>query len=121
VAGIQPDIAGGKHEYWSSFAPLPLEIVLSAGQRARDGVSQCNIFHLAAEISLELFGIVLTSLVLTLWSPHQAANNTYGEREKSLQNLQETSGEGNLENMIWVEKGLRELASLKVNNLNILM
>ncbi|CAB77988.1 hypothetical protein [Arabidopsis thaliana] len=110
---IQPDIAGGKHEYWSSFAPLPLEIVLSAGQRARDGVSQCNIFHLAAEISLELFGIVLTSLVLTLWSPHQAANNTYGEREKSLQNLQETSGEGNLENMIWVEKGLRELASLK--------
>ncbi|KAG7619811.1 hypothetical protein ISN44_As04g008180 [Arabidopsis suecica] len=112
--GIQADIAGGKHEYWSSFAPLPLEIVLSAGQRARDGVSQCNIFHLAAEISLELFGIVLTSLVLTLWSPHQAANNTYGEREKSLQNLQETSGEGNLENMIWVEKGLRELASLKV-------
>ncbi|KAG7615318.1 hypothetical protein ISN45_At04g008640 [Arabidopsis thaliana x Arabidopsis arenosa] len=80
--GIQADIAGAKHEYWSSFAPLPLEIVLSAGQRARDGVSQ--------------------------------SNNTYGEREKSLQNLQETSGEGNLENMIWVEKGLRELASLKV-------
>ncbi|CAL9219643.1 unnamed protein product [Arabidopsis halleri] len=79
---IQADIAGAKHEYWSSFAPLPLEIVLSAGQRARDGVSQ--------------------------------SNNTYGEREKSLQNLQETSGEGNLENMIWVEKGLRELASLKV-------
>ncbi|CAE5966167.1 unnamed protein product [Arabidopsis arenosa] len=80
--GIQADIAGAKHEYWSSFAPLPLEIVLSAGQRARDGVIQ--------------------------------SNNTYGEREKSLQNLQETSGEGNLENMIWVEKGLRELASLKV-------
>ncbi|VVA96516.1 unnamed protein product [Arabis nemorensis] len=80
--GIQADIAGAKHEYWSSFAPLPLEIVLSAGQRARDGVSR--------------------------------SNNTYGEREKSLQNLQEISGEGNLESMLWVEKGLREQASLKV-------
>ncbi|XP_023642423.1 coiled-coil domain-containing protein SCD2 isoform X2 [Capsella rubella] len=80
--GIQADIAGAKHEYWSSFAPLPLEIVLSAGQRARDGVSQ--------------------------------SNTTKGEREKSLESLQETSGEGNVESMIWVEKGLRELASLKV-------
>ncbi|XP_010464000.1 PREDICTED: coiled-coil domain-containing protein SCD2-like isoform X2 [Camelina sativa] len=80
--GIQADIAGAKHEYWSSFAPLPFEIVLSAGQRARDGVSE--------------------------------SNNTKGEREKSLENLQETSGEGNVESMIWVEKGLRELAALKV-------
>ncbi|CAN8260401.1 unnamed protein product [Cochlearia groenlandica] len=80
--GIQSDIAGAKHEYWSSFAPLPLEIVLSAGKRARDVVSQ--------------------------------SNNTYGEREKSLQNLQEISGEGNVESLIWVEKGLRELASLKI-------
>ncbi|CAH2055069.1 unnamed protein product [Thlaspi arvense] len=80
--GIQADIARAKHEYWSSFAPLPLEIVLSAGQRATDAVSR--------------------------------SNNSYGEREKSLQNLQEISGEGNVESMIWVEKGLRELASLKV-------
>ncbi|KAL1211672.1 Coiled-coil domain-containing protein SCD2 [Cardamine amara subsp. amara] len=80
--GIQADIAGAKHEYWSSFAPLPLEIVMSAGQRARNGVSR--------------------------------SNDTYGEREKSLQNLQEISGEGNVESLIWVEKGLRELASLKV-------
>lgn len=67
-----------------------------------------------------MFGIILTSLVLTLCSLHQAANNTYGEREKSLQNLQETSGEGNIESMIWVEKGLRELASLKVKKLNMI-
>lgn len=45
MAGIQADIARAKHEYWSSFAPLPLEIVLSAGQRARDIVSRCNIFQ----------------------------------------------------------------------------
>ncbi|KAJ4892904.1 Uncharacterized protein Rs2_19698 [Raphanus sativus] len=80
--GIQADIARAKHEYWSSFAPLPLEIVLSAGQRARDIVTR--------------------------------SNSTLGEREKTFQNLQETSGEGNVESMVWVEKGLRELAALKV-------
>ncbi|KAF2545274.1 hypothetical protein F2Q70_00023992 [Brassica cretica] len=80
--GIQSDIARAKHEYWSSFAPLPLEIVLSAGQRARDIVSR--------------------------------SNSTLREREKSFQNLHETSGEGNVESMVWVEKGLRELAALKV-------
>uniref|UniRef100_A0A0D3CMP8 Coiled-coil domain-containing protein SCD2 n=1 Tax=Brassica oleracea var. oleracea TaxID=109376 RepID=A0A0D3CMP8_BRAOL len=80
--GIQADIARAKHEYWSSFAPLPLEIVLSAGQRARDIVSR--------------------------------SNSTLREREKSFQNLHETSGEGNVESMVWVEKGLRELAALKV-------
>ncbi|CAN7051819.1 unnamed protein product [Brassica oleracea var. botrytis] len=82
MAGIQADIARAKHEYWSSFAPLPLEIVLSAGQRARDIVSR--------------------------------SNSTLREREKSFQNLHETSGEGNVESMVWVEKGLRELAALKV-------
>ncbi|CAF2103148.1 unnamed protein product [Brassica napus] len=82
MAGIQADIARAKHEYWSSFAPLPLEIVLSAGQRAREIVSR--------------------------------SNSTLREREKSFQNLHETSGEGNVESMVWVEKGLRELAALKV-------
>ncbi|CAH8306120.1 unnamed protein product [Eruca vesicaria subsp. sativa] len=80
--GIQADIARAKHEYWSSFAPLPLEIVLSAGQRAKDMVTR--------------------------------SNSTLGEREKTFQNLHETSGEGNVESMVWVEKGLRELAALKV-------
>ncbi|XP_010546642.1 PREDICTED: coiled-coil domain-containing protein SCD2-like isoform X2 [Tarenaya hassleriana] len=82
--GIQPDIAGAKHEYWSSFAPLPLEIVLSTGQRAQEGFS--------------------------------SRGNTDDEREKSLQNLHEISGEGNIESMLLVEKGLREMASLKVQD-----
>ncbi|XP_010524893.1 PREDICTED: coiled-coil domain-containing protein SCD2-like isoform X2 [Tarenaya hassleriana] len=82
--GIQPDIAGAKHEYWSSFAPLPLESVLSAGQRARKGFS--------------------------------STDNTDDEKDKSLQGLTETYGEGNIENMLLVEKGLRELASLKVQD-----
>lgn len=35
-AGIYPEIAAAKHEYWSSFAPLPLEVVSSAGQKTKD-------------------------------------------------------------------------------------
>lgn len=66
--GVLGDIAGEKFEYWSSLAPLPDEIVLEAGQNAKeDKVSSNN-------------GI---------------------------------SGEGNIETMLLVEKGLRELASLK--------
>ncbi|XP_019197639.1 PREDICTED: coiled-coil domain-containing protein SCD2-like isoform X3 [Ipomoea nil] len=34
--GIHADIAEIKHEYWSSFAPSPNEVVLEAGQRAKD-------------------------------------------------------------------------------------
>lgn len=34
--GIQSEIAGAKCEYWLSFAPLPLEVVLSAGQSAKE-------------------------------------------------------------------------------------
>lgn len=36
VSGICADIAGTKHEHWSSFAPLPFEVVISAGQKARE-------------------------------------------------------------------------------------
>ncbi|KAG5580058.1 hypothetical protein H5410_050685, partial [Solanum commersonii] len=34
--GIHSDIAAAKQEYWSSLAPLPLEVVLEAGQKAKD-------------------------------------------------------------------------------------
>lgn len=34
--GIYPEIAAAKHEYWSSLAPIPLEVVTSAGQKAKD-------------------------------------------------------------------------------------
>lgn len=37
LSGIHCDIAEEKQEYWSSFAPLSLEVVLSIGQKARDG------------------------------------------------------------------------------------
>lgn len=35
LAGIHAEIAKAKYDYWSSFAPLPVEIVLAAGQRAK--------------------------------------------------------------------------------------
>uniref|UniRef100_A0A5B7B988 Coiled-coil domain-containing protein SCD2 n=1 Tax=Davidia involucrata TaxID=16924 RepID=A0A5B7B988_DAVIN len=80
--GIHAEIAGARYEYWSSFAPLPVEVVLAAGQKAKDE----------------------NSLV----------NNDEDEREKVLRDLNDLSGEGNVESMLLVEKGLRELASLKV-------
>ncbi|VAH14374.1 unnamed protein product [Triticum turgidum subsp. durum] len=72
--GIHSDIAAQKLEHWSSVAPLALEVVLSIGQKARDG-----------------------SL---------SADN----------DVNDTAGDGNIESMLLVEKGLRELASLKVED-----
>ncbi|KAL3747981.1 hypothetical protein ACJRO7_009241 [Eucalyptus globulus] len=34
--GVCPDIAASKHEHWSSLAPLPFEVVISAGQKAKE-------------------------------------------------------------------------------------
>lgn len=80
--GIHTDIAGAKQEYWSSLAPLPLEVVLEAGQKAKD-----------------------ENLLLY---------NDPEEREALPHDLSELSGDGNVESMLLVDKGLRELTSLKV-------
>ncbi|TXG65790.1 hypothetical protein EZV62_007065 [Acer yangbiense] len=82
--GIHAEIARAKHEYWSSFAPLPVEIVLAAGQRAKE--------------------------------ENSSESNDAEEREKLLEDLKNLSGDGNIESMLLVEKGLRELASLKVED-----
>ena len=37
ILGIHSDIAEQKLEHWCSVAPLALEVVLSIGQKARDG------------------------------------------------------------------------------------
>lgn len=47
-------------------------------------------------------------------SPRRTANNDLEEREKVLQDFSALSGERNVESMLLVEKGLRELALLKV-------
>ncbi|PIM99722.1 hypothetical protein CDL12_27782 [Handroanthus impetiginosus] len=80
--GICADIAVSKYEYWSSLAPLPLEVVLSAGQKAKE---EC-------------------------WK--KGDNNP--QRGKLVEDLNDLTGEGNIESMLKVEMGLKELASLKV-------
>nr|XP_010904828.1 coiled-coil domain-containing protein SCD2 [Elaeis guineensis] len=82
--GIHADVAETKHEHWSSLAPDPMEIVLSAGQKARDG----NLSEIA---DIE-------------------------EKDKVPLNVNDLPGEENIESMLLVEKGLRELTSMKVED-----
>ncbi|XP_058752901.1 coiled-coil domain-containing protein SCD2-like [Vicia villosa] len=76
--GIHAEIAETKCKYWSTFAGNPVDVVLAAGEKAKE------------ETDLDL-------------------EDTEDQRD-----LNELSGEGNIENMLFVEQGLRELASLKV-------
>ncbi|CAI0463699.1 unnamed protein product [Linum tenue] len=84
--GICVDVAVPKHEYWSSLAPLPLEIVLSAGQKAKE---EC-------------------------WDKG-GDDDKKEKRSKLAPDLSDLTGEGNIESMLSVEMGLKELASLKFN------
>ncbi|XP_021289831.1 coiled-coil domain-containing protein SCD2 [Herrania umbratica] len=81
--GICADIALSKYEYWSSLAPLPFEVVVSAGQKAKE------------EFSLK-------------------GDDENEKRSKLVEDLNDLTGEGNIESMLSVEMGLKELASLKV-------
>ncbi|XP_066307893.1 coiled-coil domain-containing protein SCD2-like [Miscanthus floridulus] len=82
--GVYPEIAVSKHEHWSSLAPLPLEVVLSAGQKAKE-------------------------------EPRKHGDNAQG-RNKLAREMSDVMGEGNIESMLSVEMGLRELSSLKVED-----
>ncbi|KAK9104031.1 hypothetical protein Scep_020875 [Stephania cephalantha] len=80
--GIFVDVAVMKHEHWSSLAPLPFEVVISAGQKAKE-------------------------------------ESREGRNDPNRSKL-ELSGEGSVESMLSVEMGLRELASLKVEDAVVL-
>ncbi|XP_040936562.1 coiled-coil domain-containing protein SCD2 isoform X2 [Gossypium hirsutum] len=82
--GICADIAVSKHEYWSALAPLPFEIIVSAGQKAKEEA----------------------------WD--RGAGDL--DRSKLVRDLNDLTGEGNIESMLSVEMALRELASLKVED-----
>lgn len=82
--GICADIALSKHEHWSSLAPLPFEVVISAGQKAKEDS----------------------------WD----RGSDDPDRSKIVRDLSDLTGEGNIESMLSVEMGLRELASLKVED-----
>jgi hypothetical protein len=83
ISGICSDIATSKYEYWSSLAPLPFEIVLSAGQKAKE----------------------------ESWEKESEENE---KRSQLVQDINDLTGEGNIESMLSVEMGLKELTSLKV-------
>ncbi|PSR84613.1 Coiled-coil domain-containing protein [Actinidia chinensis var. chinensis] len=87
--GICADVAVSKHEYWSSLAPLPFEVVVSAGQKAKE---EC-------------------------W---EKGDENPERRSKLVQDLNDLTGEGNIESMLSVEMGLKELASLKVEDAIVL-
>ncbi|KAL5862659.1 hypothetical protein ACOSQ3_000173 [Xanthoceras sorbifolium] len=86
--GICADIAVSKHEHWSAFAPLPFEVVISAGQKAKE----------------------------ESWDK----GGGDPDRSKLVRDLSDLTGEGNIESMLSVEMGLRELASLKVEDAVVL-
>ncbi|KAL3731120.1 hypothetical protein ACJRO7_028055 [Eucalyptus globulus] len=86
--GICADVAVSKHEHWSSLAPLPFEVVLSAGQKAKEEFSE--------------------------------KGDDNPERSKIAHDLSDLTGEGNIESMLSVEMGLKELASLKVEEAIVL-
>ncbi|TVU34625.1 hypothetical protein EJB05_16464 [Eragrostis curvula] len=83
--GVYPEIAVSKHEHWSSLAPLPLEVVLSAGQKAKE-------------------------------EPRKQGEDEAQRRNKLVREMSDIMGEGNIESMLSVEMGLRELSSLKVED-----
>ncbi|GLT86761.1 hypothetical protein SLE2022_048800 [Rubroshorea leprosula] len=81
--GICADIAVSKYEYWSSLAPLPFEVVVSAGQKAKE---ECR----------------------------EKVDDDNEKQSELVSEFNDLTGEGNIESMLSVEMGLKELASLKV-------
>ncbi|CAA0821298.1 Unknown protein [Striga hermonthica] len=79
---IHADIAGARHEYWSSFASRPVEVILAAGRKAKN--------------------------------ENSSNNSDLEERENILEAKDEISNKPNVESMLSVERGLRELTLLKV-------
>nr|VDC66432.1 unnamed protein product [Brassica rapa] len=90
---IFADIALSRHEHWSALAPLPFELVTSAAQKAKD----------------------------LSWDKGSSKFCFSGnDRNRAARDLSDLTGEGNIESMLSVEMGLRELASLKVEDAIVL-
>ncbi|KAL0443681.1 UNVERIFIED_CONTAM: Coiled-coil domain-containing protein SCD2 [Sesamum latifolium] len=80
--GIHAEIAGARHEYWSSLASHPVAVILAAGQKAK--------------------------------RENSSAESDSEERERIVEDKDKISKRASVESMLLVEKGLRELTSLKV-------
>ncbi|KAH9602904.1 hypothetical protein KSS87_007224 [Heliosperma pusillum] len=82
--GICADIATSKYEYWSALAPLPFEVVISSGQKAKE----------------------------ESWDK-QVDDEDPESKGRLFQDLNDLNGEANIDSMLSVEMGLKELASLQ--------
>jgi len=48
MPGIHADIAEAKYKYWSMFAPNPVEVVLAAGEKAKEEAgNNVNYFQIS--------------------------------------------------------------------------
>ncbi|KAF2590032.1 hypothetical protein F2Q70_00040513 [Brassica cretica] len=107
---IFADIALSRHEHWSALAPLPFELVTSAAQKAKD---------LSWDKGSSKFCFSLNCKVYLAYCfvRNEAGGN---DRNRAARDLSDLTGEGNIESMLSVEMGLRELASLKVEDAIVL-
>ncbi|KAL0399556.1 UNVERIFIED_CONTAM: Coiled-coil domain-containing protein SCD2 [Sesamum radiatum] len=100
--GIHAEIAGARHEYWSSLASHPVAVILAAGQKAK------------RENSSD-FGVVVVYQISKLATRASwRSESDSEERERIVEEKDKISKRANVESMVSVEKGLRELTSLKV-------
>lgn len=57
MAGIHADIAEVKYKYWSLFAPNPVEVVLAAGEKAREEAGNVNYFRISFVFFFKFFHV----------------------------------------------------------------
>lgn len=73
LVGIHSEIAKARHEFWSSLAPLPVEVVLAAGQKAKEEKSKTPFgFLFCAFIS----GICLLIITINRFYSSMAVEKT---------------------------------------------
>lgn len=86
--GVHADVAGPQSEHWHKLAPLPVEVVVAAGQKAKEEPR---------------------------WGLDGSENGGPDSEDKFARDMKDmASADSNIESMFAVEKGLRDLASLKV-------
>lgn len=113
LLGIHGEIAEAKSSYWSSFAPRPGEVVLAAGQKAKEDDSFSK--YIVDSLFLYLYqSFHFSLLVVPSFLCDGAAYDDPERREQLPCDLNENCGDLTVESMLLVEKGLRELVSLKV-------
>ena len=106
-AGIHAEIAEPRHEYWSRFASRPVEVILAAGRKAKD-VHHSGRHHFRCLVKIFSFQLIFFSVNLS-------AADGLDERERVLLHKEDLTKKVDLESMLMVEKGLRELSALKVH------